>query len=214
MNLPKNHYGAILADPPWHFEVYSIVPGGKVKHMSEHYPTMDCSQINALPVQELAAPDCVLFLWVIWPMLEHGLQSVKAWGFKYKTCAFSWIKADSSQINMFADDIPVQMGSGYWTRANSEVCLLATRGSPKRLDAGVRQAIVEPRRQHSRKPDCVHDRIERLVAGPYLELFARAERPGWTAWGNEVGKFKPPQNPAWDEMWKAPLTVSNPEFKA
>jgi N6-adenosine-specific RNA methylase IME4 len=91
---------------------------------------------------------------------------------------------------MFADDIPVQMGSGYWTRANSEVCLLATRGNPKRLDAGVRQAIVEPRRQHSRKPDCVHDRIERLVAGPYLELFARQRRPNWDCWGNQTDKFR------------------------
>jgi N6-adenosine-specific RNA methylase IME4 len=82
------------------------------------------------------------------------------------------------------------MGSGYWTRANSEVCLLATRGNPKRLDAGVRQAIVEPRRQHSRKPDCVHDRIERLVAGPYLELFARQRRPNWDCWGNQTDKFR------------------------
>jgi N6-adenosine-specific RNA methylase IME4 len=81
------------------------------------------------------------------------------------------------------------MGLGYWTRANTEPCLLATRGKPKRLNADVRQGIIEPRREHSRKPDCVHDRIERLVAGPYLELFARARRPGWDAWGNEVGKF-------------------------
>ena len=83
-----------------------------------------------------------------------------------------------------------QVGLGYWTRANSEVCLLATKGKPKRLNADVRQAILEPRREHSRKPDCTYQRIERLVAGPYLELFARTQRPGWTAWGNEVGKFK------------------------
>jgi N6-adenosine-specific RNA methylase IME4 len=82
------------------------------------------------------------------------------------------------------------MGLGYWTRANSEVCLLATRGKPKRLNADVRQAIVEPRRQHSRKPDCVPGRIERLVAGPYLELFARTKRPGWTVWGNQTDKFE------------------------
>ena len=90
---------------------------------------------------------------------------------------------------MFRDDSDVQIGCGYWTRANSEVCLLATRGKPKRLNADVRQAIIEPRRQHSRKPDCVHGRIERLVEGPYLELFARAPRPGWTVWGNETDKF-------------------------
>ena len=81
---------------------------------------------------------------------------------------------------------------GYWIRANTEPCLLATRGKPKRLNAGVRQGIIEPRREHSRKPDCVHERIERLVAGHYLGLFARQTRPGWTAWGNEVGKFDRP----------------------
>jgi N6-adenosine-specific RNA methylase IME4 len=80
---------------------------------------------------------------------------------------------------------------GYWTRANSEVCLLATRGHPKRLNADVRQGIIEPRREHSRKPDCVPGRIERLVAGPYLELFARTRREGWDSWGNQTDKFAP-----------------------
>jgi N6-adenosine-specific RNA methylase IME4 len=188
--LQSRKYGAILADPPWHFEVWSIVDTSKVRHAAQHYDTMAIEEIYSLPVEQLAAPDCVLFIWVIWPMLQHGLQAIGAWGFKYKTCAFAWIKADGSRIDMFADDIPVQMGSGYWTRANSEVCLLATRGNPKRLDAGVRQAIVEPRRQHSRKPDCVHDRIERLVAGPYLELFARQRRPNWDCWGNQTDKFR------------------------
>jgi N6-adenosine-specific RNA methylase IME4 len=87
---------------------------------------------------------------------------------------------------MFRDDADVQIGCGYWTRSNTEPCLLATRGAPKRLNADVRMAIIAPRREHSRKPDEVHDRIERLVAGPYLELFARRPRPGWTVWGNEV----------------------------
>jgi N6-adenosine-specific RNA methylase IME4 len=90
---------------------------------------------------------------------------------------------------MFRDDLDPFVGMGYWTRSNSEFCLLGTRGKPKRLNADVRQAIIEPRREHSRKPDCVYNRIERLVAGPYLELFARTTRPGWTSWGNQVGKF-------------------------
>jgi N6-adenosine-specific RNA methylase IME4 len=87
------------------------------------------------------------------------------------------------------------MGMGYWTRANTEPCLLATRGKPKRLDAGVRQGIIAPRQEHSRKPDEIHDRIERLVAGPYLELFARRPRAGWTVWGNEVPS-------EYQQMWK------------
>lgn len=196
--LPRGHFGAILADPPWHFEVWSLEThggrytgvGGGVRHAARHYGTMPIEEINALPVAELAAPDCALFMWVIWPMLEHGLQSIEAWGFKYKTCGFAWMKADGSQIQMFDDEITPDMLTGYWTRANSEVCLLATRGKPKRLNADVRQGIIAPRRQHSRKPDGIHERIERLVAGPYLELFARQERPGWTTWGNETGKFQ------------------------
>lgn len=92
---------------------------------------------------------------------------------------------------MFRDDADVQVGMGYWTRANSEVCLLATRGKPKRLNADVRQGIIEPRREHSRKPDCIYDRIERLVSGPYCELFARnSPRDGWDKWGNQIGKFQ------------------------
>lgn len=187
--LPKNHYRAIFADPPWHFGVWSLDKTGRCRHASQHYRTMTAVEIEAMPVATLAARDCVLFIWVIWPMLEHGLRAIEAWGFTYKTCAFAWLKADASQADMFPDDMPVWPGTGYWTRANSEVCLLATRGHPKRLNADVRQGIIAPRREHSRKPDGIHGRIERLVAGPYLELFARQRRPGWDCWGNEVDKF-------------------------
>ena len=103
------------------------------------------------------------------------------------TVAFAWVKG--SGLPLFPDDIRSQMGMGKWTRAEFEQCLFATRGAPKRLNADVRQAIIEPRREHSRKPDCVYGRIERLVAGPYLEMFARVAKPGWDAWGNQVGKF-------------------------
>src|SRR6185436_2372419 len=134
--------------------------------------------------------DCVLFLWICWPVLEWSLRAIKAWGFEFKTCGFCWVKARANQIEMFNDEIDPHMTLGYWTRSNSEVCLLATRGKPKRQDAGIKQAIIEPRREHSRKPDCVHERIERLVAGPYLELFARQSRTGWDCWGNQTDKFK------------------------
>ena len=190
-DLPRGHFGAILADPPWHFEVWSIDQTGRCRHPSQHYRTMTAVDISALPVSGLAAPDCVLFMWVTWPMLLHGLQSIEAWGFKYKTCAFAWMKANGSQIDMFREDVDVDMLTGYWTRANSEVCLLATRGKPKRLNVDVRQGIIAPRREHSRKPEGIHERIERLVAGPYLELFARQRRPNWTVWGNQTDKFKP-----------------------
>lgn len=191
--LPRRLFGAIVADPPWQFN--SLWGGRPVKteggypsrSIDAHYDTMTIEQIAALPVGELAADDCVLFLWTCWPVLQKSLPVIEAWGFTYKTCAFSWMKADPYRL--FADDKTPVAGLGYWTRANTEPCLLATRGRPKRRHADVRQGIIAPRREHSRKPDCVAERVQRLVSGPYLELFARAERPGWTCWGNEVGKF-------------------------
>lgn len=181
-------FGAILADPPWRFKTYNEkgrnrCPDWKRFKSSpaKHYETMSFEDIKALPVGKVVAPDCCLFMWVSWPMLENALELVDAWGFTYKTCAFDWMKPAKSGLPA--------MGCGYWTRANTEPCLLATRGKPKRIHADVRQAILEPRREHSRKPDCVHERIERLVAGPYLELFARQSKPGWVTWGNEPTKF-------------------------
>jgi len=150
---------------------------------------MTIEDIAALPVKQIATTDCSLFLWATWPMFLEALAVIEAWGFKYKTAAFVWTKAHAGQVEMFRDDIETVMGMGYWTRANSEPCLLATRGRPKRLAADVRQGIIAPRREHSRKPEGIHARIERLVAGPYVELFARERRPGWDAWGNEVDKF-------------------------
>jgi N6-adenosine-specific RNA methylase IME4 len=190
--LPRNHFGAIYADPPWSFITRAQArTTGKLKggDRAPPYPTMTREELKALPVVNLAAENCVLFMWACWPNLVEAIELIEAWGFTYKTCAFSWTKADARQIEMWRDDYEVQIGTGYWTRANSEPCLLATRGQPKRNHADVRQAIVEPRRQHSRKPDCVPGRIERLVAGPYLELFARTKRAGWTVWGNQTDKF-------------------------
>lgn len=187
-DLKPGHYGAIYADPAWRFETWNndnTYEGTR----APSYPTMKLDAMAALPVAEIAARDAVIFMWISWPLLTDALRLIEAWGFVYKTCAFSWIKAHAGQIELFRDDIKVQVGTGFWTRANSEVCLLATRGKPKRLNADVRQAIIEPRREHSRKPTCVYGRIERLVAGPYCELFARTTRPSWASWGNEVGKF-------------------------
>ncbi len=194
-DLPRNHYRAILADPPWGFNLWwggrtNKTPAGVPSRATvPHYKTMKEEELSVLQVGDLAADDCVLFLWITWPVLEWALRNIKAWGFEYKTCGFCWVKANGTQVDLFREDIEAHMTLGYWTRSNSEVCLLATKGKPKRADAGIRQGIIEPRREHSRKPDCVYERIERLVAGPYLELFARSTRPGWDSWGNQVGKF-------------------------
>ena len=187
-SLPRAHFAAILADPPWRFETWS--DAGKDRSPEQHYSTMMMDELRRLDVAALATVDSVLFMWATWPTIPHAFALIEAWGFTYKTCGFCWTKADASQLDMFRDDADVAIGTGYWTRANTEPCLLATRGQPRRIHADVRQAIIEPRREHSRKPDGIHDRIERLVAGPYLEMFARRRRFGWTVWGNEI-----PRNP-------------------
>ena len=183
--LPRNYFGAILADPPWPFKTWS--PKGQGRSGEAHYVTLSQADLEALPVGELAADDAVLFMWIVQTQIPQAVRLFEAWGFELKSVAFGWLKGDGQQL--FPDDPPMQMGMGKWTRAEFEQCWLGTRGKPKRLNADVRQVLVEKRREHSRKPDGIHERIERLVTGPYLELFARQSRPGWTTWGNERTKF-------------------------
>ena len=175
--LKLGHYGAILVDAPTRFETYSgataVTGAARGQAGDDPLHTMTREDIAALPVGDLAADDCVLFLWSCWPTIKQSFELIERWGFTYKSCAFSWMKADPA-----APFTVPRMGMGYWTRANTEHCLLATRGRPKRLHADVRQGIIELPREHSRKPDCVYDGIERLVAGPYVELFARQTRAG------------------------------------
>lgn len=173
----NKRFSVIYADPPWEFHVYS--GKGKQRSAERHYDTSPLAAINALPVADLAADDCALFLWCVMPELPGALEVIKAWGFEYKTTAFTWIKQNRSGEGLF-------WGMGYWTRANAELCLLATRGSPKRLAMDVHQVVMAPVSEHSRKPDEVRTRIERLLAGPYLELYSRRPATGWTVWGNEI----------------------------
>jgi len=141
---------------------------------------MPIEDICALPVASLAAPDCALFLWATLPLLPEALCAIDAWGFLYKSTAFVWVKPNKNSPGW-------ALGTGFWTRANAEVCLLALKGSLKRQANNVRQLIVEPRREHSRKPDETRDRIVRLMGDlPRVELFARQATPGWAVWGNEV----------------------------
>jgi N6-adenosine-specific RNA methylase IME4 len=128
-------------------------------------------------------------MWAIDSHLDQAIALGKFWGFEYKTIGFIWEKT------LKDDPETLRMGLGKWTRKEAEVCLLFTRGKPKRLSGGVRQVIRAPRREHSRKPDEQYDRIEQLVSGPYLEIFSRTDRPGWASWGNQTGKFNIGQTP-------------------
>jgi N6-adenosine-specific RNA methylase IME4 len=175
----------VYADPPWRFEPWSH--RGEGKGASQHYACQSLEEICALPVADLAAEDAVLFLWVVQPMLPEALRVIDAWGFTYRTVAFYWVKMparwDPSQPR-----IKPRLGLGYHTRSGAEQCWLAIRGKGYRRQAqGVEQVLHAPIRDHSRKPDEVTARIERLVGD--VPLFAREERPGWTAWGNEVSRF-------------------------
>lgn len=141
---------------------------------------MQIEDMKALPVKNLAAKNCVLFMWVTFPVLREAFSVLDAWGFIYKTVAFVWVKRNRKAPTLF-------WGLGYWTRANAEICLLATKGSPRRQSAKVHQVIMSPIEAHSKKPDIVRDRIVELVGDlPRIELFARQEAPGWDVWGNEV----------------------------
>lgn len=176
--MKQKKYSIIYADPPWRFQARS--DKGKERSPEKHYPTMSLEEIIRLPVKELAAKDCILFMWMTFPMLKEAMKVIEQWGFVYKTVAFVWIKINKKRETLF-------WGMGYWTRSNAEICVLATRGSPKRCSAGVHQVIISPVEQHSKKPDETRRRIVDLVGDlPRIELFARQTTPGWDVWGNEV----------------------------
>ena len=185
--LPRGEFRVILADPPWRFETWSH--RGQGKGASQHYDTMTTDDICALPVADLAARDCALFVWGCWPHLPDALRVIAAWGFDYKSCGFVWVKQNAGAPVLWGDLDNLFLGLGYGTRGNTEFCLRAARGAPKVRSRAEPQLILSPRREHSRKPDEQYRRIEALYDGPYLELFARQPRPGWAAWGNQTDKF-------------------------
>lgn len=183
--LRRLHYGLVEADPPWSYKTYAKPDRGTVPHRSENapYEPMTDEELKALPVGEIAAEDCVLHMWVISSHIDQALDLGRAWGFTYKSLGFIWVKTQKS------DPEKPKMGMGKWLRQEGEIGLIFTKGKPSRVSAGVRQTILEPKREHSRKPDCRLERLEALAAGPYLEMFSRETRKGWDAMGDEVGKF-------------------------
>lgn len=175
IEFPNKKYAVIYADPPWGYR-----NRGTRAAAARHYPTMTLADIKALPVADIAAEDCVLFLWATFPMLPEALETIKAWGFRYKTLAFCWIKRNRKSPGWF-------WGLGNWTRSNPEACLLAVRGRPVRASAAVHSLIEAPVGRHSAKPQQVRERIVELMGDvPRIELFARERTPGWDVWGDEV----------------------------
>ena len=176
--FPDKKYSIIYADPPWSYQ-----NRGTRAAASKHYDTMTIEDIKHMGVGAavggIANEDCVLFMWATFPMLREALDVIEAWGFTYKTVAFNWVKQNKSGTGIF-------MGLGNWTRSNSEICLLATKGKPKRVSASVHSVILSPL-QHSQKPGEARDKIVELMGDlPRIELFAREAATGWDVWGNEV----------------------------
>jgi N6-adenosine-specific RNA methylase IME4 len=177
--FPDKKYNIIYADPAWSFKTYSNK--GKGRSPDKHYSVMSLQDIKDLPVQDIADDNCILFLWVTFPLLKEGFEVIDAWGFIYKTVAFNWVKKNKKTDSWF-------WGLGYWTRSNAELCLLATKGTIKRQSASIHQIIDTPIEKHSKKPDIVRNKIVELVGDlPRIELFARETADGWDSWGNEIG---------------------------
>ena len=175
MEVIKAQYNIIYADPPWRYSQKGLQ--GAAEH---HYHTMSIDELCALTVADIAAPNSALFMWATFPQLPEALRLIKAWGFNYKSVAFVWLKKNKKADSWF-------YGLGFWTRGNAEICLLATKGKPKRQVANIHQFIISPIEEHSKKPDITRDKIVSLMGDlPRVELFARQTTPGWDVWGNEV----------------------------
>lgn len=192
--LRKNHFPEIVADVPWRFVVRSK-RGLTSRSPESKYQTMTLSEIAALPVKRYAAGNARLWFWVTGPFLAVGahIPIMRAWGFEPVAMAFDWIKPVASifdQGQLFIDASIFKMGNGYTTRKNAEYVILGRRGTPPpRLRRDVRALLVEPAREHSSKPEAFYRSIEAYAAGPYLELFGRRRRPGWTVRGDQIGVF-------------------------
>lgn len=183
MKLPNKKYKIIYADPPWSYN--STSKKGTSRGVAEkYYDTMTLQDIKDLPIKDIADDDSLLFMWITYPHLHELIDVLNAWGFTFKTVAFTWVKVYKHSRK------PV-LACGYWTRSNAEICVLATKGKdyPRRINAGVSQIIISEQRKHSQKPDETRNKIVDLIGAiPRIELFARERVEGWDSWGNQIPK--------------------------
>lgn len=168
-------FNILYVDPPWQYEQKSLSGAAE-----KHYQTLADEELYHLQVNDIAAEDCILFLWITYPKLKEALKVIESWGFCYKTVGFVWLKQNKKSPTWF-------FGMGFWTRSNTEICLIALKGKPRRISAKVSQLIISPVEEHSKKPDIVREKIVELAGDlPRAELFARNEYPGWVCVGNEI----------------------------
>ena len=179
IEFPDKKYNIIYADPPWTFSVWNKDKSDR--YVGHKYDLMTVDEICNLPIRNISEDSSILFIWVTFPNLLDGMKVINAWGYTYKTCAFTWVKRKKKSEGW-------HFGMGYYTRANAEICLLATKGKIlERISHSVPQIVDEPIAKHSEKPKIVADRIVELFGDiPRIELFARDKKDGWDSWGNEV----------------------------
>ena len=169
-------YQIIYADPPWAYRNMGNIQATA----NAHYKTMSQKDIESLPIRGIADKNCILFLWATFPKLQEALDTIKAWGFEYKTIGFNWVKTNPKNGKPF-------FGVGWYTKSNAEVCLIGVKGKPPKASNSVSSIIIEPRGKHSEKPEIVKDKIVEFCGDiPRIELFARQKTEGWDVWGNEV----------------------------
>ena len=184
MELPVGKFSTILADPPWKFDNKTGKMAPEHKRLFR-YQTMTNDEIINLPVHDIIAPIAHLYLWVPNALISLGLEVMKTWGFTYKTNLI-WYKIRK-------DGGPDRRGVGFYFRNVTEVVLFGVKGRMRTLQAGrtMPNIIVSQKREHSRKPDELYPIIEQCSPAPYLELFNRVPREGWTCWGDQTGEYEP-----------------------
>lgn len=170
-------YKIIYCDPAWHYDFGK----SSSRNVNNLYRTDTLQELKEMPIKNLGGKDSVLIMWITYLKLEWLSELLDAWGYKYKTCLFTWIKLNKNNQNIF-------MGMGYYTRSNAEICIIATKGKPlPRLTHSISQIIITNREEHSKKPAIVREKIVELFGDlPRIELFARQNCDGWDCWGDEV----------------------------
>lgn len=167
-------YKIIYADPPWAYRNMGNIQATA----NSHYNTMSQKEIESLPIHKIADVNSILFLWATFPKIQEALDTIKAWGFEYKTVGFTWVKKNKNGGNFF--------GVGWYTKSNAEVCLIATKGKAPKVSNSISSIIESVREQHSKKPNEARKRIVEFCGNiPRIELFARQYADGWDCWGNE-----------------------------